>query len=66
MVLNLEFVSLKIYNVLGKELVTLVNDNLSPGTYKVAFDGSAYSSGVYFYKLQTEDFQETKRMILLK
>jgi len=57
---------LKIYNVLGKELVTLVNDNLSPGTYKVAFDGSAYSSGVYFYKLQIEDFQETKRMILLK
>ena len=60
------FVSLKVYNALGKELVTLVNDNLSPGTYKVVFDGSEYSSGVYFYKLQTEDFQESKRMILLK
>jgi hypothetical protein len=57
---------LKVYDALGKELVTLVNDKLSPGTYKLVFDGSAYSSGVYFYKLQTEDFQETKRMILLK
>ena len=60
------FVSLKVFNVLGAEVVTLVNDELSPGKYKVVFDGSSYSSGVYFYKLQTEDFQETKRMILLK
>jgi len=63
---KLGFVTLKVYNALGAEVVTLVNDELSPGTYKVVFDGSEYSSGVYFYKIQTEDFQETKRMILLK
>jgi len=63
---ELGFVSLKIYDMLGKEVVTLVNENLNPGTYKCNFDASALSSGIYFYKLQTDNFSETKKMTLLK
>jgi hypothetical protein len=60
------FVSLKVFNVLGKEVNTLVNQNLKTGVYLVDFDASALPSGVYFYRLQTELFTETKKMILLK
>jgi hypothetical protein len=60
------FTSLKVFDLLGKEIQTLVNEQLAPGTYEVTFDGSNYSSGIYFYKLQTEGFINTKRMILLK
>jgi hypothetical protein len=59
-------VVLKVYDILGKEIETLVNENLSPGTYEVTFDASRYSSGVYFYKLMTDGYNETKRMILIK
>lgn len=60
------FVSLKVYNILGKEISTLVNENLSPGNYKLNFDGSGLTSGVYLYKLQTENYSETKKMFLVK
>ena len=63
---NYEFVSLKVFDALGKEVATLVNEKKSSGRYEVEFDGSNFSSGIYFYKLQTEGFIETKRMILLK
>lgn len=63
---KLGFVSLKIYDGLGKEVRTLVNENLSPGSYKLKFDGNNLSSGIYFYKLEIGGFAETKRMILLK
>ena len=63
---NLGFVSLKVYDALGKEVKTLVNEMKSPGIYRVDFDGSGLSSGIYFYKLSTGSFSETKRMILLK
>ena len=59
-------VKLIVYDILGREVQTLVNESLKPGTYEAAFDGSALSSGIYFYKLITEGFTETKRMILLK
>ena len=59
--------------MLGKEIATLVNEELKPGTNKVTFDGSNLSSGVYYYQLKvgypqsrTEYFTETKKMILLK
>ena len=59
-------VSLIVYDALGKELTTLVNKHLNPGTYEVEFDGSNYTSGVYFYRLQARDYFETRKMLLLK
>ncbi|MEO7356728.1 MAG: T9SS type A sorting domain-containing protein [Ignavibacteria bacterium] len=64
---KLGFVSLKIYDMLGKEVATLVNANLNPGTYKYNYDASFLSSGVYFYKLAVDgNVIDTKRMVLLK
>lgn len=59
-------VKLIVYNVLEKEITTLVDQYQQAGTYKVDFDASNYSSGTYFYKISTKDFSETKRMILIK
>jgi len=59
-------VSLKIYDLLGKEIETLVNESLMPGTYEAEFDGSNYPSGIYFYKLSAGNFTQTKKLILLK
>ncbi len=63
-------VKLIIYDVLGREVATLVNQQLKPGSYEVEWDGSNYPSGVYFYKLLVENastpFSITKRMVLLK
>lgn len=63
---NFGFVSLKVYDVLGNEVKTLINENKPAGSYTVTFDGSNLSSGIYFYKLESGSFIETKRMILLK
>jgi len=64
---KLGFVSLKIYDMLGKEVATLVNTNLNPGTYKYNYDASGLSSGIYFYKLTVDgNIIDTKRMMLLK
>jgi photosystem II stability/assembly factor-like uncharacterized protein len=60
------YVLLKIFDVLGRKISTLVNEKQSPGTYEISFDGSNLSSGIYFYKLVAGDFTETKRMVLLK
>lgn len=60
------FASLKIYDMLGKEVVTLVNSNLTPGTYKYEFNASGLSSGIYFYTLSADGFTQTKRMSLIK
>jgi hypothetical protein len=59
-------VTLKIYDITGREVQTLVNERLQPGSYEVTFDGSQLSSGVYFYKLISSGFTETKRMVLIK
>ncbi len=58
--------TLKVFDVLGKEVATLVNEQLKPGTYEVDFDGSNLPSGVYFYKIITDDFFQTKKMVLVK
>ncbi|MEO8209099.1 MAG: SBBP repeat-containing protein [bacterium] len=63
---ELGFVSLKVYNNLGKEIATLVSDNLSPGLYKIDFDATDLTSGIYFYKLETGNFTATKKMLLIK
>lgn len=60
------YVSLKVYNLLGNEVADLVNGEMGAGTYKTNFDASSLPSGVYFYKLQTGKFVETKKMLLLK
>jgi hypothetical protein len=61
-----QFVSLKVYDVLGNEVATLVNEEKPAGSYEVNFNASQLSSGIYFYKLQTGNFAETKKMLLLK
>ena len=60
------FVSLKVYDVLGNEIATLVNEKQNPGSYSVDWDASNYPSGIYFYKLQMDNFSETKKMTLIK
>jgi hypothetical protein len=59
-------VSLKVYDILGKEVVTLVNENKPAGNYEVEFNASQLPSGMYIYKIQTNNFSDTKKMILLK
>ena len=65
---SIEFVSLKIYDVIGKEVVTLVNELQRPGIYSVRLSAIDYqlSSGIYFYKLIAGNFSQTKKMLLLK
>ncbi len=63
------FISLKVYDVLGNEIATLVNEESATGgagSYEVEFDGSELTSGVYFYQLQAGSFVETKKMVLIK
>jgi hypothetical protein len=57
---------LRVYDLLGREVTTLVNDMKQPGMYSVDFDGTNFSSGVYFYKLEAGTFTEVKRMIMIK
>jgi hypothetical protein len=59
-------VSLRVYDVLGREVRTLVNENLQPGSYEVTFDASGLASGLYLYRLQAGAFAETKRMIVMR
>jgi len=63
---DLSLVQLKIFDVLGCEVKILVKENQKPGNYSVEFDASELSSGVYFYKLEVDNFISTKKMILLK
>jgi len=57
---------LKIYDIIGNEVASLVNEEQSAGNYIVNFDASKLSSGVYLYKLQSNGFTQTKKMMLLK
>jgi hypothetical protein len=61
-----EFVTLKVYDLLGREIATLVNENLSAGSYSYNFDAKNLTSGVYLYKLQAGKYSETKKMLLSK
>ena len=60
------FVSLKVYDILGREVKTLVNGQELPGTHKVRFNGIGIASGVYFYRIQAGEFISTKKFVLLK
>ena len=59
-------VNLKVFDVMGREVAELVKGNLQPGVYEYKFDGTGLGSGVYFYKLQSGEFTETRRMVLVK
>jgi photosystem II stability/assembly factor-like uncharacterized protein len=59
-------VTLRIYDAMGREIQTLMNENMQPGMYDVKFDGSQLPSGVYYYKMVMDGFTETKKMILIK
>jgi photosystem II stability/assembly factor-like uncharacterized protein len=61
-----QYIKLNVYDILGKEIATLVSEKQSPGTYEVTWDASQYPSGVYFYKLETQGYKETKKMLLIK
>ncbi|MCX6157978.1 MAG: YCF48-related protein [Ignavibacteriae bacterium] len=60
------YVRIVVYDITGREIQTLVNEKLQPGTYETTFDGSQLTSGVYFYKMITDSYSETKKMILIK
>ena len=59
-------VKLIIYNSLGQTVATLVNERLKPGTYETEWDGSNFASGIYFYTLSSNEFTQTKKLVLLK
>ncbi|HWA05286.1 MAG TPA: choice-of-anchor B family protein [Ignavibacteria bacterium] len=61
-----EISEIAVYDVLGKKLSTLLNSNLNPGTYELEWNAENYPSGVYFYRLNTGKYSETKKMILIK
>jgi Photosynthesis system II assembly factor YCF48/Secretion system C-terminal sorting domain len=61
-----QFVVLKVYDVLGIEVATLVNEEKAAGSYEVKFNGEGLTSGIYFYQLRAGDFIETKKMVLVR
>src|SRR5690606_22599016 len=61
-----EVATLKVYDILGKEVASLVNEKLNSGTYEYQFNASGLTSGVYFYKLEAGSFSEVKKMLLIK
>ena len=63
---EVSFVTVKVYDVLGNEVATLVNEEKPAGTYEVVFNASELSSGIYFYKIEARNFIETKKMVLLR
>ncbi|MBK9227380.1 MAG: T9SS type A sorting domain-containing protein [Ignavibacteria bacterium] len=60
------FVTIRVYDVLGKEVVTLVNQNKQAGKYLISFKGTGLSSGIYLYKIKAGEYEHTRRMTLLK
>jgi hypothetical protein len=61
-----QYVSLKVYDVLGRELSTLVSEVKPPGTYTVKWDAHGLASGIYFYRLEAAQFTETRKLVLLR
>jgi hypothetical protein len=60
------YVQLIVYDILGREVITLVDNKQSPGNHEVIFEASNYSTGIYFYSLRAGEFVETKKMLLVK
>ncbi|RPI72583.1 MAG: T9SS C-terminal target domain-containing protein, partial [Ignavibacteriales bacterium] len=64
--MQIQFVTLKVYDVLGNEVGTIINEEKHPGEYELVFDGSNLTSGTYFYRLTFGNFSETKKLLLIK
>jgi hypothetical protein len=60
------YVKLAVYDLLGREVEVLINEVQTAGKYEAVWNASHYTSGVYFYKIQTNDFTDTKKMLLIK
>ena len=65
-IIGVQDVKLTVYDILGREVSTLVNEQQQPGNYQVSWNATGVASGIYFYQLRTKDFVSTKKMILLK
>jgi hypothetical protein len=63
---NPQLTIVKVYDVLGREVATLVNEIKQPGTHTVQWDASGFASGVYLYRLQAGTFTETRKLVLLR
>ena len=63
---NESFVKLAVYDMLGREIEILVNENLSPATYEVKWNADKFSSGIYFYRIQADDYNDVKKMSVIK
>jgi len=59
-------VTLKVYDILGKEVSVLINEVLSEGDHQVEFNGSNLKSGIYFYEIKAKNFRDVKKLILFK
>ncbi|NWG29208.1 MAG: T9SS type A sorting domain-containing protein [Ignavibacteriaceae bacterium] len=66
MVSGRQFISLKIYDLLGREVAILIDEEIQSGNYEIEFDASNLTSGIYFYQMKTGELMQTKKMILLK
>jgi hypothetical protein len=69
-IINVQYVTLKLFDILGKEVATLINEKLQPGTYEVTFDGSNLASGIYFYRIEAngnnQNYIKTMKALLIK
>jgi hypothetical protein len=63
---SLAHVTLSVFDLLGREVATLVDDMEEPGEKRATFDGSALASGVYFYRLRAGDFVQTRKLVLVR
>jgi hypothetical protein len=63
---DVQYVSLKVYDLLGKEITTLINNTMNPGSHSVQWNAANIPSGVYFYRLQAGSFMDTKKLVLLR
>ena len=63
---NAEFVTLKVYDILGNEVSTLVNEQKAPGSYEVRFNAGSLASGVYVYTIKAGNFTQTRKLMLMK
>ncbi|MFH2030282.1 MAG: T9SS type A sorting domain-containing protein, partial [Bacteroidota bacterium] len=61
-----KFIKLHVFDILGREIQTLVNEQKPPGNYEIEFNAGGLPSGVYFYRIKTENYNATKKMVLLR